>query len=53
MTDEKAAIVTGGSYAIGGEESTVALTKEVAKFVATARRVNECEETEHLAQIRF
>lgn len=52
MTDEKAAIVTDGSNAIG-REAAVALAKEGAKIVAVARRVNEGEETEHLDQIRF
>ena len=40
MTDEKAAVVTVGSFVIGGEAG-VSLAKERMKIVATARRINE------------
>jgi NAD(P)-dependent dehydrogenase (short-subunit alcohol dehydrogenase family) len=52
MTDEKATVVTGGSYAIA-MEAAVFLANERAKIVATTRSVNDGEETEHLKQICF
>jgi NAD(P)-dependent dehydrogenase (short-subunit alcohol dehydrogenase family) len=47
VTDQKVAIVTGGSSGIG-RATAIALAKEGAKIVVAARRSKEGEETVHL-----
>ena len=49
MTDQKVAIVTGGSSGIG-RATAVALAKEGVKIVIAARRTNEGEETVRLVK---
>jgi NAD(P)-dependent dehydrogenase (short-subunit alcohol dehydrogenase family) len=49
MTDQKVAIVTGGSSGIG-RATAVALAKEGVKVMVAARRAKEGEETVHLVK---
>jgi NAD(P)-dependent dehydrogenase (short-subunit alcohol dehydrogenase family) len=49
MTDQKVAIVTGGSSGIG-RATAVALAKEGVKIVVAARRAKEGEETVNLVR---
>jgi NAD(P)-dependent dehydrogenase (short-subunit alcohol dehydrogenase family) len=49
MTDQKVAIVTGGSSGIG-RATAVALAKEGVKITVAARRTNEGEETVRLVK---
>ena len=49
MTDQKVAIVTGGSSGIG-RATAIALAKEGVKIVVGARRAKEGEETVRLVK---
>ena len=49
MTDQKVAIVTGGSSGIG-RATAIALAKEGVKIVVAARRAKEGEETVSLVR---
>ena len=49
MTDQKVAIVTGGSSGIG-RAAAVALAKEGVKIAIAARRAKEGEDTVHLVK---
>ena len=50
MTDQKVAIVTGGSSGIGRATAAVALAKQGVKVTVAARRAKEGEETVHLVK---
>jgi NAD(P)-dependent dehydrogenase (short-subunit alcohol dehydrogenase family) len=49
MTDQKVAIITGGSSSIG-RATAVALAKQGVKIVIAARRIKEGEETIRLVK---
>ena len=49
MTDQKAAIITGGSSGIG-RAAAVALAKQGVKIAIAARRAKEGEETVRLVK---
>jgi len=49
MTDQKIAIITGGSSGIG-RAAAIALAKEGVKIAVAARRAKEGEETVHLVK---
>jgi NAD(P)-dependent dehydrogenase (short-subunit alcohol dehydrogenase family) len=50
MTEQKVAIVTGGSSGIGRATAAVALAKQGVKVTVAARRSKEGEETVHLVK---